>query len=100
MNLADLGPILSVVIVILAVVGIVGYVMRCADIPVAPAIVGLILGPLAEQQFRRAMAISMGDPTVFLTRPISATILAVAVLAFLAPFIWRWVERRRNSSPA
>ena len=39
---------------ILYVVGALGYVMRCADIPIAPAIIGLILGPLAEQQFRRA----------------------------------------------
>ena len=51
---------------ILYVVGALGYVMRCADIPIAPAIIGLILGPLAEQQFRRAVAISQGDLTVFL----------------------------------
>ena len=70
---------------ILYVVGALGYVMRCADIPIAPAIIGLILGPLAEQQFRRAVAISQGDLTVFVTRPISATILALAVAALLVP---------------
>ena len=67
--------------------------MRCADIPVAPAIIGLILGPLAEQQFRRAVAISQGDLTVFLTRPISATILALAVAALLVPMLVRHWRR-------
>ena len=75
---------------ILYVVGALGYAMRCADIPIAPAIIGLILGPLAEQQFRRALAISQGDMTVFLTRPISATILALAVAALLVPLVVRY----------
>ncbi|MFO7311963.1 MAG: tripartite tricarboxylate transporter permease, partial [Bacillota bacterium] len=45
----------------LFVVGIVGFIMRRCDFPVAPAVIGLILGPLAEQQLRRALAISQGD---------------------------------------
>jgi putative tricarboxylic transport membrane protein len=75
--------------------------MRCADIPVSPAILGLILGPLAEQQFRRALAISQGDPTVFLTRPISATILAAAFAVLVAPLLYELVKSRRSkaSSP-
>jgi len=68
--------------------------MRCADIPIAPAIIGLILGPLAEQQFRRAVAISQGDLTVFFTRPISATILAIAVAALVVPWLIRWRQSR------
>jgi putative tricarboxylic transport membrane protein len=79
---------------ILYVVGALGYVMRCADIPIAPAIIGLILGPLAEQQFRRALAISQGDVTVFVTRPISATILALALAALLVPLAVRAWQRR------
>ena len=65
-------------------IGMVGFVMRRVDIPVAPAIIGMILGPMAEQQFRRALAISQGDLTVFLTRPISAALLSLALLAMLA----------------
>ena len=65
-------------------IGMVGFVMRRVDIPVAPAIIGVILGPMAEQQFRRALAISQGDPSVFFTRPISATLLLLAVFAVLA----------------
>jgi putative tricarboxylic transport membrane protein len=66
------------------VIGLIGFVMRRVDIPMAPAIIGMILGPMAEQQFRRALAISQGDPSVFLTRPISAFLLSLAVLAVVA----------------
>ena len=50
-------------LVMLCVFGLLGFLMRRFDFPVAPVVVGLILGPLAEQQFRRALAISQGDPT-------------------------------------
>jgi len=58
-------------------------------------VVGAILGPIAETHFRRAMQISQGDETVFFTRPLSASILAVALLLFLGPRIWTWVQRNR-----
>jgi putative tricarboxylic transport membrane protein len=66
-------------------VGLVGLVMRRGHIPIAPVIIGLILGPMAEQQLRRALAISQGDASVLLTRPLSGTLLAVAVLVLVAP---------------
>lgn len=47
----------------------------------APLLLGFVLGPLLEEHFRRAMIISRGDITVFVTRPISATLLGLAVLA-------------------
>ena len=50
--------------------------MRVYGIPLVPAVLGLVLGPLSELQFRRAMAISEGDISVFVTRPISAVLLA------------------------
>jgi len=53
---------------------------RVLDVPVAPCVVGLILGPLAEQQFRRALAISQGDPMVFFTHPLSLGLLVTALL--------------------
>ena len=64
-------------------IGLIGFIMRRVDIPVAPAIIGMILGPMAEQQFRRALAISQGDPSIFLTRGISATLLLLALIALL-----------------
>jgi putative tricarboxylic transport membrane protein len=71
----------------LGVFGLMGFLMRRFDYPVAPVVVGLILGPMAEQQLRRAMQISLGDPLVLVQSPISATLLAIAVLALVAPFV-------------
>jgi putative tricarboxylic transport membrane protein len=82
-------------LVILLVIGLVGYVMRVYDFPVAPVLVGMILGPLSEQQLRRALAISQGDPSVLLTRPISAALLAVTVAVLVAPALVRLVRARR-----
>jgi putative tricarboxylic transport membrane protein len=76
-------------LVILLVIGLLGYLMRVFDFPVAPVLVGMILGPLAEQQLRRALAISQGDPSVFLARPISAALLAVTLLIVAAPPVFR-----------
>jgi putative tricarboxylic transport membrane protein len=81
---------------ILFLIGLIGYVMRVFSIPVAPAIIGMILGPMAEQQFRRALAISQGDYSTFITRPISATILVIALLAVCIPLLSRFFKKRRN----
>ncbi|MBX3553808.1 MAG: tripartite tricarboxylate transporter permease, partial [Pseudolabrys sp.] len=62
-------------LLLLYLIGLVGFLMRRYDVPVAPVIVGMILGPLAESQFRRALAISQGDLSVFVTQPISAGVL-------------------------
>ena len=74
-------------------VGVVGFFMRRFDIPVAPAIIGLILGPMAEQQFRRALAISQGDATVFFRHPLSASLLALAALVVVVPLALRWLRK-------
>jgi putative tricarboxylic transport membrane protein len=69
--------------------------MRRWDIPVGPAVIGLILGPLAETQFRRALSISQGDATVFFTQPISATFLAITAALVILPWVVRrWRARR------
>jgi putative tricarboxylic transport membrane protein len=77
----------------LYVFGLLGFVMRRWDIPVAPSIIGLILGPLAETQFRRALAISQGDLSVFITQPIAATVLAVSALLLIVPLVLGLVRR-------
>jgi len=80
----------------LYIFGLLGFLMRRWDIPVGPAVIGLILGPLAETQFRRALSISQGDASVFVTQPISATLLAITVLLVIAPWLVR--RFRRTSS--
>jgi putative tricarboxylic transport membrane protein len=57
-------------------------------------LVGLILGPLAEQQLRRALAISQGDPSILISSPISAVLLAVASLVILSPLFLKLVARK------
>ena len=85
-------------LLLLLIIGIVGYLMRRFDVPVAPCIIGMILGPLAEEQFRRALMISQGDPTVFAIQPISAALLLIAALIMVVPPLLRLRQRRRLAS--
>jgi len=73
----------------LYVFGLLGFAMRRWDIPVGPAVIGLILGPLAETQFRRALSISQGDASVFLTHPISGALLGLTALLLVVPWLIR-----------
>nr|WP_295890928.1 tripartite tricarboxylate transporter permease [uncultured Devosia sp.] len=63
--------------------GVVGYILIRFGCEPAPLLLGFVLGPLLEEHLRRAMIISRGDPTVFVTRPISATLLGLALLAVI-----------------
>jgi putative tricarboxylic transport membrane protein len=81
----------------LAGFGVMGFLMRRFDYPVAPVVVGLILGPVAEAQLRRALQISLGDPMVLLQSPMSATLLGVALLALIAPFALKGLDRFKAS---
>ncbi|GGA71919.1 tripartite tricarboxylate transporter TctA [Nitratireductor aestuarii] len=80
-------------LIILVLFGIAGFLMRRYDYPVAPAVVGLILGPMADLQLRRALQISLGDPMVFLNHWSSATMLAIAFIALVAPFVFKGLSR-------
>jgi len=86
----SIGPIrISFELVLLLVFGVLGYVLRRFHYPIAPVVVGLILGPMAEQQLRRALAISQGDWAVLFRTPISLVLYAVAIAAVALPFILR-----------
>lgn len=69
--------------------GLLGYGLRRFGYPIAPVVVGLILGPLAEQQLRRALAISQGDLTALVQSPIAVTLYVVAAVAILLPLFLR-----------
>jgi len=81
-------------LLMLYVFGLLGFVMRRFDFPVAPAVIGLILGPLAETQFRRALSISQGDASVFFTHPISAAFLAITALLVIVPWLVRRAQKK------
>ena len=65
--------------------GVAGYLLRKLNYPVAPAVLAIVLGPLAEQSFRQTVLGEQGDFTVFFTRPISGSVIAIAVLLMLYP---------------
>lgn len=82
-------------LVLLYGIGIIAMFMRRFDFPVAPVIIGMILGPMAEQAMRQALTISQGDWTVFVTRPISLALLLTALAALAGPHLWAGWRRRR-----
>ncbi|WP_430463066.1 tripartite tricarboxylate transporter permease [Tabrizicola sp.] len=74
----------------LMIFGVMGYLMRLHGYPIAPVVVGLILGPMAEAQLRRALAISQGDWSTLVSTPLAAGLLFVAALALVIPPLLRW----------
>jgi putative tricarboxylic transport membrane protein len=87
----------SIVDVIVAyVIGVVAFLMRQFDFPIAPAVLGAILGPELELQFRRAVKISGGDLGVFVSRPLTVVILVLVALALALPYLPRLVARLRG----
>jgi putative tricarboxylic transport membrane protein len=79
----------SVELGMLLVFGVLGYFMRLHGYPIAPIVVGLILGPMAEQQLRRALSIAQGDVTTLVQSPVAAGLLFLATLALIVPILLR-----------
>jgi putative tricarboxylic transport membrane protein len=86
-------------IFLLYAIGVMGFLMRRYDFPTAPVIIGMILGPLAEAQLRRALAISQGDPSIFFTHPLSAALLALTALLVIGPWAWKKLRPARAPRP-
>ena len=74
--------------------GIFGYIMRLLDFEPATLLLGFVLGPLMEENFRRALVISRGDYGIFLDRPISGVVLFLALM-MLVWTLWRGLRDRR-----
>ena len=73
---------------LLAIFGLLGYVFRRYDYPLAPVVLGLVLGPLIERSLRQAMVLSNGEFTIFFTRPISATLMIITLVLLVAPLFF------------
>ena len=82
-------------IYIAALFGLLGYIFVKLECEPAPLMLGFILGPMMEENLRRAMLLSRGDPTIFLTHPISAAMLLAAAI-LLAVVIVPVVRKKRE----
>ncbi|GAA2264890.1 tripartite tricarboxylate transporter permease [Nonomuraea roseoviolacea subsp. roseoviolacea] len=81
-------------LVVLYVLGLLGFAMRRFGLPVAPAVIGMILGPMAEIQLRRALAIGAGDVSVLVKSPVAVVLLLLALGALLTPLVRKLAVRR------
>ncbi|AJY44918.1 tripartite tricarboxylate transporter permease [Martelella endophytica] len=81
--------------VILAIaLGILGFVLLSFRFPMPPIVIGLVLGPIIETNFRNGLLANHGDPMVFITRPISGVLLAIVA----ALLVWQTVRHLRRTS--
>jgi len=85
---------------IMFIASIVGYAMNKAQFPFAPMVLGVILGPMTEVSFRRALIISGGDVWAMLTRPITASLLVLSCLSMAYPFIQTCLKKRKEATQA
>ncbi len=84
---------------VVLVFGIVGYLFLRLRFEAAPLLLGFVLGPMMEENFRRALLLSRGDMTVFLTRPISAGFVAVGV-GLIAMLVYSYIKKQRRHRAA
>ena len=80
---------------LMLIFGVMGYLLRKLDYPLAPAVLAIVLGPLAEASMRQSLIMEQGSFAIFFTRPISGTIMVVAIALLLWPLVG--VIRRRFS---
>ena len=78
---------------LLFVVGVLGVIFRRFDIPTAPIVVGMILGPLAEAQLRNAMSIGEGSAAVFFQRPMSIALIVIILGVMILPRLAKRMSR-------
>jgi putative tricarboxylic transport membrane protein len=83
-------------VLVMYAIGVMGFFMRRFDFPVAPVILGVILGPLMEAQFRRTLLVSDGDFGAFVERPFADALLVLAILALVVPVALSSVRRIRG----
>jgi putative tricarboxylic transport membrane protein len=81
---------------LMLIFGVVGYLMRKLDYPVAPAVLAIVLGPLAETSMRQSLIMAHGSFATFFTRPISGTIMVVALGLLIWPLVTLIYRRMRS----
>ncbi len=85
---------------LIVIFGVAGYLMRKLDYPMAPAVLAIVLGPLAETSMRQSLIMSDGEFSIFFTRPISGAIMVVAILLIIWPVIQLLLKKRKAARAA
>jgi putative tricarboxylic transport membrane protein len=76
--------------------GVIGYVFKKLDYPLAPLVLALVLGDMAENALRQSLIMSQGSVAIFFARPISGLITAVAIFFFIMPVLTPWWRKMRG----
>ncbi len=87
-------------LLLMAVFGVVGFLLRKQGVPMAPLILGFVLGDMMEQNLRRALSITNGEPGILLESPISLGLWVAAIAMVSVPPLLRWMARRRGAAAA
>ncbi|ALS76446.1 C4-dicarboxylate ABC transporter permease [Planococcus rifietoensis] len=80
-------------VVVMFIAGVIGYFMLRYEFPASPVILGIILGPLMESNFRRSLVMSQGDFSIFFTRPITVVLLSLAIITLFSPLITKRIKK-------
>ncbi|NWF57187.1 MAG: tripartite tricarboxylate transporter permease [Syntrophaceae bacterium] len=80
---------------LMLIFGVFGYFLRKGNYPAAPVVLGLVIGPMLEGALRQALTVSQGDISVFFTRPLSLSMLVIALGVVSVPF-WRMAVRKKE----
>nr|WP_306267973.1 tripartite tricarboxylate transporter permease [Pararhizobium sp. IMCC3301] len=86
-------------LLIVVVFSAIGYAMSVAKFSPAPMLLGIVLGPMMEENFRRALLLSRGDLGVFFYRPICIVLIAASVLLLFAPVLMRFLRKAAKPAP-
>jgi putative tricarboxylic transport membrane protein len=83
-------------VMVVAVLGIVGYILRKLNYDPAPLVLAFVVGPILEQTLRQSLLISGGDPSIFLRRPASKVLVIITVLFIISSAIWEFLHNRKK----
>ncbi len=85
-------------IIVMIIAGVIGYFLTKGGYPLSPIILAMILGPMAEGNFRRSLVMSQGNYMIFAQRPICAAFILIGLLSLVYPFIKRKLKKKKLSS--
>ncbi len=82
---------------LMLIFGLGGYIMRKLEYPMAPIVLAIVLGPLAEQSMRQSLIMAQGSFGIFFERPLSLSFVIFAIILFVLPFVKKYMRRRKKS---